>query len=230
MKCFFDITGGLALLLSVDLASCQQREEKSPPRERQGAGAAKVERPAVDPNAPYEPREGDLIFQSLPRNPLVDAIEGSSGSPFSHCGILHRTGNEWVVIESIGTVTETPLETWINRGRNEDYAVFRLTGSYREKIPSFIEEAKGYKGLPYDIHYDMDDKAIYCSELIYKAFQKAAGENMGKLQKLGELHWQPHVAVIKQIEGGNVPLEREMITPRGLTEAQQVERVYSKGL
>ena len=50
---------------------------------------------------------------------------------------------------------------------------------------------------------------------------------MGELQRLGELRWQPHVEVIKQIEGGNVPLERKMITPRKLSEAKQFVKVFS---
>ncbi len=50
----------------------------------------------------YEPREGDVAFQSLPHNPLIDAIEGSTDSPFSHCGILHRGSSGWLVIEAIG--------------------------------------------------------------------------------------------------------------------------------
>ena len=36
--------------------------------------------------ATYSPREGDVVFQSLPRGDLVDAIEGITNSPFSHCG------------------------------------------------------------------------------------------------------------------------------------------------
>ncbi|HEV7402769.1 MAG TPA: hypothetical protein VGO11_07590 [Chthoniobacteraceae bacterium] len=46
--------------------------------------------------AGYAPQEGDVAFQSLPHNPLIDAIEGSTASPFSHCGILHRAGAQWV--------------------------------------------------------------------------------------------------------------------------------------
>jgi hypothetical protein len=175
----------------------------------------------------YEPREGDILFQSLPRNPLIDAIEGATASSFSHCGILHWSGSRWVVIEAIGPVRETPLAAWIAQARNQQFTAFRLKPRYRTKIPAFVQAAQSYRGLPYDIHYDFDDNAIYCSELIFKAFRRAAKEDLGKIQKLGELQWQPHVEVIKQIEGGNLPLERKMITPRSLSEAQQLERIYS---
>jgi len=178
--------------------------------------------------AAYAPQEGDIAFQSLPHNSLIDAIEGSTGSPFSHCGILRRVGGEWFVIEAIGPVKETPLAAWIAQARDQRYTVFRLKASFRAKIPSFIQAAQTYEGLPYDIHYDMDDAAIYCSELIYKAFRKSTGEELGHLQTLGELRWQPYTQVIKQIEGGKLPLDRKMITPRSLSEATQLERVYTK--
>ena len=174
----------------------------------------------------YAPQEGDVAFQSLPHNPLIDMIEGSTGSPYSHCGILHQVGSEWKVIEAIGPVKETSITAWEMQGRDGRFTVYRLKSKYRDKIADFIKAAQGYEGLPYDIHYDMDDKAIYCSELIYKAFRKATGEELGHLQKLSELKWQPYEPVIKQIEGGTVPLDRLIITPRCLSEATQLEKVF----
>jgi hypothetical protein len=38
----------------------------------------------------YAPQEGDIIFQSLPHHELVDAIEGATRSPWSHCGVVMR--------------------------------------------------------------------------------------------------------------------------------------------
>jgi hypothetical protein len=177
--------------------------------------------------AGYEPQEGDVVFQSLAHNPLIDAIEGATSSPFSHCGILHRSGSQWVVIEAIGPVRETAWKTWIAQGREQLYSVFRLKDPYRGEIPAFIQAAQSFEGLPYDIHYDLDEQAIYCSELIFKAFRRAAGQDLGRLQTLGELQWRPHAEVIKQIEGGQLPLDRKMITPRSLSEACQLEKVYS---
>jgi hypothetical protein len=174
----------------------------------------------------YKPQEGDIAFQSLPHNPLIDTIEGATDSPFSHCGILHETKYGWSVIEAIGPVKETPIATWREQGRDGHFTVYRLKPAYRGKIPAFISAAQSYEGRPYDIHYDMDDAAIYCSELIYKAFRKSTGEELGRLQKLGELNWRPYEPVIKQIEGGRVPLDRVMITPRSITEAPQLEKVF----
>jgi hypothetical protein len=182
------------------------------------------ERPV--PPAPYEPREGDIFFQAFPHNALTDAIEGVTQSPRSHCGILHKHPEGWVIIEAVEPVRETPLADWIRRGREGKFEVFRLKAPYREKIPAMIAAARSYLGRPYDLRYRMDDEKIYCSELVYKAFRDAGGGELGRLQKLGEMNWKPHEAFIRQLEGGELPLEREMITPRAVSEAPQLEKVH----
>ena len=167
-----------------------------------------------------------MLFQSLPQNALIAAIEGATGSPFSHCGIVVKRGGEWMVIEAIGPVKETKLPLWIAQGRNNSFVAYRLRAPLAAKVPAIITAAEGYKGRPYDIHYAMDDRRIYCSELLWKAVRDATGRELGKFQKLGDLDWRPHEAVIRQIEGGALPLEREMITPRAFTEAPELEEVH----
>ena len=174
----------------------------------------------------YQPKEGDLYFQSLPRNAVVNAIEGASESPYSHFGILVRKGDEWFVLEAIGPVMETPLAKWITQARDRHYDVFRLKVEHERNIPAFIKAAKEYMGRPYDIRYRMDDKKIYCSELIFKGYRDATGKSLGKLVKFGDLKWVRHTPVILAIEG-SIPLNRIMITPRHLSEAKQLEKVFS---
>ena len=174
----------------------------------------------------YQPKEGDLYFQSLPRNAVVNAIEGASDSPYSHCGILVRKGDAWFILEAIGPVRETPLAIWINQARDRHYDVFRLEAEHERNIPAFIKAAKVYMGRPYDIRYRMDDEKIYCSELIFKGYRDATGESLGKLVKFGDLKWVRHTPVILAIEG-SIPLNRIMITPRHLSEAKQLEKVFS---
>ena len=177
----------------------------------------------------YTPQEGDLVFQSLPHNPLIDAIEGSTGSPYSHCGIVTRRNGKWFVIEAVGPVKETPLFSWIRQGRRGGLAVYRLTRE-QERIPAMIAEARALAGRPYDIHYALDDGAIYCSELIWKAWNRAGGTPLGALTTLGELNWRPHEAVIRRIENGGLPLDREMITPVEVTRDPRLTEILRQGL
>src|SRR4051794_5021268 len=75
--------------------------------------------------AVYEPQDGDIVFQSLPHGDLVDAIEGVSQAPWSHCGVVVFEQGRWLVAESIGHVTKTALPLWIMPGRKGVFEVYR---------------------------------------------------------------------------------------------------------
>ncbi len=179
----------------------------------------------------YEPRDGDVVFQSLPHGPVVWAIEGVTKSPYSHCGIVAKKDGQWVVYEALGKVRVTPLRDFLFRGRGGGFVVYRLRDTHRAHIPETIRCCEKYLGRPYDIRYRLDDEKIYCSELIYKAFRDATnGQQLGTLVKFGDMNWEPYETLIRQIEGGEVPVDREMITPVELARARQLEPVFSHNL
>ena len=183
--------------------------------------------PAYKAAAQYEPQEGDVVFQSMPHSPLIDAIEGGQESPLSHVGIVGKRDGKWVVYEALRDVHATPLKLFLLRGRQQGYAVYRFKESYRPQIPATLAAVQKYLGRPYDIRYEMDDEKIYCSELVYKAFRDVTGEELGRLVCLGDLKWQPHEATIRELEQGPPPLERLMITPKDLALAPQLELVQA---
>lgn len=178
----------------------------------------------------YSPREGDIVFQSLPSGDLVKAIEGITHSPFSHCGVVLRENGHWVVMEAIGNVHATPLLFWMIRGRSAGIAAYRLDDRYAGLLPAFKQNLAKFSGLPYDYNYSMSDTEIYCSELPYKAFLQASGEEMGKLEKLGDLDWKPFEGFIRSVQGNLLPLDRLMITPCSLSHARQLHEVYRRGI
>jgi len=189
--------------------------------------------PAIYYYLRYDPQEGDIIFQSLPHNDLVDAIEGVSHSSYSHCGVvLKDTNGNWVVIEALGPVHETTLIAWTLRGRGGDFDVFRLDTAHLPLVPKFKSTLLTYRGTPYDADYDMTHNTgeVYCSSLVYLAFQKTTGEPMGKLEKLGDLDWKPFAAFIMADQLGHLPLDRIMITPASLSRAPQLHEVYHSSL
>lgn len=173
----------------------------------------------------YEPVIGDILFQSLEENEVITMIEGATGSPFSHCGIVVRSGERWLVLEAIGPVRETPLRSWISQGRGDEFAAYRLKPEHRKHIEGMIAAARGMIGRPYDIQYDFDDTRIYCSELIFKAYRQTSSESLGLTCRLADLNWRPYARTIRAITGGTIPIAREMITPRDLARARQLELI-----
>jgi hypothetical protein len=186
---------------------------------------------ACGPRVPrgYEPRLGDVLFQSLPRQPLVEVIEGVSGSPFSHCGIVDEVDGEFVVLEALQRVRVVPLGDFLARGRDGAFAVYRWRAPWAEQVPAILAAARRYLGRPYDLRYRLDDDSIYCSELLWKAFRDATGGSLGQVQPLCELDWQPYEQAIRAMENGPVPLGREIITPIAVAGADPLEAVLYHG-
>jgi len=173
-----------------------------------------------------EKEEGDILFQSLPHGPLVDAIEGTTRSEWSHCGILVRKEGHWVVAESIGEVRYTPLFRWILRGRENNLAAYRLKNKIEIDHDDLIDEIDVYLGRPYDYRYAPEEDEIYCSELVYLVYKNRFDIEVGSWQKLGDLNYTDFEPFIKKMEGGNLPLERLMVTPVNLTFNENLRKVY----
>ena len=174
----------------------------------------------------YDKKEGDLVFQSLPFGELTTVIEGVTDSPYSHVGLVVQKNGFWYVREAIGEVRDTPLLWWILRGRGDSFSVYRLKEAYQKNIPNLLKESQIFLGYPYDFHYELDDEKIYCSELIYKAYKRTTGNELGKITTLSKLNWKPHEKFILSIEN-TIPLDREMITPKDLAEANELKLVFS---
>lgn len=174
----------------------------------------------------YEPQNGDIVFQSLPRSPLVNAIEGATSSRYSHCGIVAREDGEWFVYEAFDGVGRKPLSVWLARGRGGGFAVCRLRDKFQTHVPATLKAVKQQLGKKYDVRYRLGGDEIYCSELIYLAYEQATGDSLGETVRLHELNWKPYRELIERIEGGPPPLDREIITPRDLANAQQLQVVY----
>ncbi len=177
----------------------------------------------------YPPRDGDVLFQSSPRSALTNTIEGATHSPFSHCGLVVQEAGHWYVYEALEPVRRTALDRWIAQGRQRRFAAFRLKATHQPHVSGMIDYVRRQIGKPYDMRYQMDDEKLYCSELVFKAYQSASGKPLGKLVRLEALDWKPYRRFIESLEQGPVPLDRELITPRDLAAAEELERVYSYG-
>jgi hypothetical protein len=174
----------------------------------------------------YEPKEGDLFFQSLSRSMLAKMMEGTTESQYSNCGIIAKLDGQWVVYEAHEKVRATPLLEAIFRGNRYGFAIYRLRPDKQEYIEPMLDYVKKQLDKPFDVQYHMDDEKFYSSELIYKAYREASGgETLGKLVPLGQLRWKPFEKTIRFFERGPVPLRREWITPKNLSQAEQLEKI-----
>ncbi len=144
-------------------------------------------------------QDGDIIFHKS-QSSQSSAIEEATGSPWSHVGIIVKNGTDTYVAEAIQPVTITSLRSFVSRGKNSEFRVYRFK-HYNNQTMKFklYSTLKTYYGKNYDIYFEFGDERIYCSELVYKVFKTVTGAEIGRLQKMKELNLTgPHVQKLIQ--------------------------------
>lgn len=169
-------------------------------------------------------RQGDVLFQAL-GGELCDVIADVTESPLTHCGMVVEKDGKLFIIEALGTVKYTSIPEWISR--TGEFLHLRPEGIDEKKIAASALAAKEYLGRPYDMQYELDEEKQYCSELVYKAYMKGAGVEIGEKIPLGEMNWKPNEAFIRRLAGGELPLDREIISPVSVTETKYLKKIYS---
>lgn len=170
---------------------------------------------------------GDLIFQTSQSAQSI-VIQKATHSPYSHMGMIVNKNNQIWVLEAIQPVKYTPLKQWINRGVQRQYVLKRyqkpLTENQKRKL---VTEAEKYLGKPYDIYFEWNDKSIYCSEIVWKAYDKALGIQLAPLQSLKQFDLSdPQVkALMKQRYGNRIPLNETVIAPHAIYQSKHLIKV-----
>ncbi len=70
-------------------------------------------------------RDGDIVF-SCAEQGQGEAIVAATNSPYTHCGIIFRHGDKWMVLEAVQPVGAVPLATFLARGKAGTNRTLRL--------------------------------------------------------------------------------------------------------
>lgn len=145
--------------------------------------------------APAGLRTGDLVFTANDPNGFVDAIEAVTPAAtedlsFSHVGILEVKGNDIRVIEATpeAGVTVTAWEAFLAGAAVTPFgrpaaAVYRPRISPRQAEEA-VRRARAYVGRPYDFVFAPGDSALYCSELVHRAYRASDGAPLFEAQPM----------------------------------------------
>lgn len=173
--------------------------------------------------------DGDIVFQkSLSRQ--SKAIEAATNSRMTHVGIIFHDWGIPYVYEAVQPVKKTRLSVWGKRGQNGNYVVRRLKDRSEVDIKKLKKEVKSYVGRDYDSLFGWCDSTIYCSELVWKAFDRACGIQIGKLRRLKDFNLS-HPAVKSTLKcryGRKIPYNMEVIAPSDIFDSRLLYTVYSK--
>ena len=170
-------------------------------------------------------KNGDLIFQTS-LSSQSQAIQLATNSKYSHCGIVYIENGQYYVFEAIQPVKTTPLDKWIARGKDGHYVIKRLKNADQILTEETLQKMKAvgekFRGKNYDLTFEWSDDKIYCSELVWKIYQRATGIELGKLQKLSEFDLTNDLVKkkIKERYGDKIPTEETVISPDALFDSE----------
>lgn len=180
-----------------------------------------------------ELRDGDIVFQ-YSGSAQCAAIAQATRSPYTHCGVIFIEGGKPMVWEAIGPVLKTPYGKWADHGANGHVVIKRLKDASPltpERIAAMRREGENEMGRPYDIRFNMDDERIYCSELVWKVYQRGTGIRVGTIERFGDMDFTGAEArrVLKARFGEAFPADQEVITPASIFRSSLLHTVDSVG-
>lgn len=187
-------------------------------------------------------KTGDLIFHTS-RSNQSGAILWATKSPYSHVGLVRVYRGEVFVLEAAGKVRVVPLAAWTSRGRLGRFTVKRVKGLDDDERERVWRAARAYRGRPYDVLFLFGNRGIYCSELVWLAYQDALGRGVGEVERAGDLdvdnplvgalfekRWRRH-PTCRGLPSRDACADRlrsqELITPASMAADERLELVYS---
>ena len=181
----------------------------------------------------YDARDGDIVFHTS-RSAQSLAIQLATKSPYSHMGIVYLRDGKPFVFEAVQPVKLTPLDEWIERGERQQFVAKRLRDAdstlTAETLSKMRAVGEQLAGKDYDPYFEWSDERIYCSELVWKVFERGAGIALGERQMIAEFDLS-HPAVqekLKERYGERVPLDEVVISPAAIFAAADLETVYQR--
>jgi len=188
---------------------------------------------AFAPATAYEPRLGDVVFQTSNSDQSM-AIQLVTKSRYTHCGIVVFQGGAPMVLEAVGPVKLTPLQAWIARGKGGSVVAKRLrdaeTVLTSDKATRLDSVARSFLGRPYDPLFEWSDRAIYCSELVHKAYERALAIELAQPQRIGSLDLSSGEAqrIAQARWGGAPPADQAIVSPAALFSSSRLVTVHTR--
>ena len=174
---------------------------------------------------------GDILLQKTTGGQST-ALAAATESPYTHSAMVFMRKGKPVVLEAVGPVKWTPLHRWVRGGENEHVVVLRLKDEAplaNGGLEQLERAAVAYLGRPYDTLFQWSDQSIYCSELVFKAYQAALKLEIGAKQPLSSFNLK-HPAVqylIHQRVQGHLNTEELIVSPVSLLHDDDLKTVFS---
>lgn len=174
--------------------------------------------------APYQGLQtGDIVFQDTGGYQGA-AVRAATNSDYTHCGVVFEANETPYVLEAVQPVSVTTLELW--RTRSKIFHALRLKDQSKlhpKSVSKALEWGQRQLGKDYDLLFQWDDDDLYCSELVWKIYQRATGIELSQ-PKSFQSYFLDDPAVQKVIEDrygdlSALPRDEPVVAPSDLAES-----------
>src|SRR5690606_20391369 len=119
------------------------------------------------------------------------------------------------------------------RGQEGKYVIKRLKNADNVLTPTVLTKMKQdgdkFNRKNYDLNYEWSDDRMYCSELVWKIYQRATGIEICKLEKLSDFDLTDHAVqeIMKERYGDKIPMNETVISPATIFDSDLLTTVKS---
>ena len=178
----------------------------------------------------YIPQNGDIIFHQS-KSSQSPFIKLATKSKYTHCGIIYIENGKAFVLEASRVVKKTALEAWENNGIDKKFIIKRLNNAAQVITPTALQKmksvGKSFLGKLYDKTFEWSDDKIYCSELVWKIYDRALGIKIGEPQPLKSFDISniDVQRMLKKRYPVNIPYDELVISPSAMFDSKSLIKV-----
>ena len=155
---------------------------------------------------------------------LRSVLHGGRPSHVLARGLRHEAGDLAIDARAAGGGQRRRENS--SRSESASQPESRLTPEVVKKMNAIARKLEGKK---YDLTFEWSDDRMYCSELVWKIYERALGLEIGSPQKLREFQLdEPAVqAKLRERYGRKVPLDEPVISPAAMFASPELVTVSS---
>ena len=174
---------------------------------------------------------GDLLFIRVSALPFRKVAE-TTNSWTNHVGIVIATdGAEPVIAESTFPVSKQgSLARFLARSEGGRVGVSRLNTPLTAKQQrALVQAAQARMGIFYDTGFNLHSPRQFCSRFVHEVLREASGIQVGETETFATLlarNPDADQAFWKYWYFGQIPWERETVTPASVMNSSQVHAVF----
>ncbi len=174
---------------------------------------------------------GDLVFIRVCALPFLK-VASTTNSWTNHVGIVVATdGAEPVIAESTFPVSKRgSLQRFLARSEGGRVEVSRLnTPLTADQQRILVQAAQSRMGVLYDTGFNLHSRRQFCSRFVHEVLREASGLEVGQVETFANLlarNPDTDQAFWKYWYFGQIPWERETVTPASVMNSTQVHAVF----